>query len=1266
MPFLKLSWFVLFVMVVGCLVGVPVLGQNATTSLRGTVVDSSGLAVAGAVVRVEDRSRGVRLEQTVSAEGEYSFQQLAPARYVVTVEARGFHAAPVEKNLFVNQPATLELRLAAEGQAVAIDVTASASALNTTDATIGDAVSGAMIEALPIEGRNVPDLLSLQPGVLYLGRHRDDADFDSRSGAVAGARSDQGNVTLDGTDNNNQVQGYAFTGVLRSTLDSVEEFRVVTTGSNADTGRSSGAQIDIVTRSGTNAVHGTVYEYNRNTLTAANDWFNKQGQIVEGLPNRPGKLIRNTFGASMGGPVKRDRLFFFGNYEGQRTAENVQQTSVVPTASFRAGELSYLSGGSAVTLTPGQFAAMDPRCGGMGTCPAGPGVNPGVLALFGQYPLPNGSVAGDGLNTASYTWSAPNPVSLNTGIVRLDAHVSDRHQVFARGVLQDDSAAPAPQFPGQAASSRRRDNTKGVTLGEVWTVTPNLVNNARYGFTRQGYADRGLGQGSYVNWGTGTLSNLTAETRSTEVRVPVQQVLDDVSWTRGRHTVQAGVNYRLVHNARTSDALSYDSAGTIGFDVTGSGFAGTGQSFDPGAFGLPAVDAGFVNSYNFAVANLAGIISQVTNQYNYVISRDGRTGTLAPQGALIGHDFKANEVEYYVQDSWRVSPRLTLTAGVRHSLQQTPYEVHGQQAEVTTDLNQWFRNRVAGAAAGVANQPALSFGPSGQARGLPAYWPMAKADFAPRVSVAFAPDGRTSLRAGFGVFFDHFGQGIVNSFSQYGSYGLQGQKQTPNDALSPDNAPRFTGLHAIPAINGPTPATIQYPFTPSGDPFTTGFATAIGLDDKLRTPYSYAMNVSVQRELPGGFTMELAYVGRMGRHLLQQTDLAAPLDFVDAKSGQDFYGAATVLTEQANAGAKSVAPVAYFEDLFPDAAGMGADGTGRVGASATENIYTNLFQVYPVNASYIQYSLDVLCSPGCGGVRQPGQQGRYYNPQFNSLFSWTSNGTSSYNAAQVVLRHPMSHGLQTDFSYTYSKSLDFGSDTERTCVQCGTNTNSTFSYIVNAFRPAENYGVSDFDTTHLITADWVADLPVGRGRRFAGSAGGWLNEAIGGWQVSGLARWTSGLPFTVMAGNGWEVDWSQESAVVKTGPVKMRKHLVANGTSLSPEVFDDPAGLLSGIGAGGPLRNPLPGEAGSRNVFRGDGYFGVDGGLAKTWAVGRLRGEPQLLRFSWEVFNVTNSVRFDVNPLNSLQNQTTSGQFGVYGATLTQPRVQQFVLRYWF
>ncbi|MGH9757021.1 MAG: carboxypeptidase regulatory-like domain-containing protein, partial [Candidatus Acidiferrales bacterium] len=272
-----------------------VFAQTSTTSLRGTVLDPSGAVVPGAQVSLNNPATGFQVAKSTNPNGEYNFPQIPPGKYTLTVTQAGFAPQSKQAELLVNQPATVNFTLSVNASNITVDVSSTTETLNTTDATIGNAVNNSTIEALPMEGRNVPDLLSLQPGVVYLGREINQ-DRDSRSGAVSGARSDQSNVTLDGVDDNDQRQGYAFTGVLRSTLDSVEEFRVTTTDSNADNGRSSGAQVTLVTKSGTNSFHGSLYEYNRNTATSANDWFNKQAELSSGLPNKPGELIRNTFG----------------------------------------------------------------------------------------------------------------------------------------------------------------------------------------------------------------------------------------------------------------------------------------------------------------------------------------------------------------------------------------------------------------------------------------------------------------------------------------------------------------------------------------------------------------------------------------------------------------------------------------------------------------------------------------------------------------------------------------------------------------------------------------------------------------------------------------------------------------------------------------------------------------------------------------------------------------------------------------------------------
>lgn len=1239
--------------------------QTATSSLRGTVADGSGAVIAGATITVMNKATGYHQVHTSEKDGGYQFQQVPPATYTVTVESPGFSNEVSVVQLLVAQPSTLNFTLHISSNTTTVEVTSSAAAevLNTTNAAVGNAVDEQTVESLPMEGRNVPDLLSLQPGVLYLG-HENNQATDSRSGAVAGARSDQGNITLDGLDNNS-VLGYAFTGVLRSSIDSVEEFKVTTSNNGADTGRSSGAQVNVVTRSGTNVVHGSVYEYNRNTATSANNWFNKEAEASNGLPNKPGELIRNTFGGAIGGPVKKDKLYYFLNFEMQRTAEAFQQTLIVPNAAFRAGNLSYYynnaSGGQSVqTLTPSQFASLDPHCSSLGTCPWGPGDNPYILSVFNAYPLPNGSLAGDGLNTGSYTWAAPNPTNLWTNIAKIDYAISDKHHLFFRANLQDDSVLSPPQFPGTPPSNTNRDNTKGIAAGEIWTINQNLVNNFRFGFTRQGYSNAGA---SSLPWVTlASVSNPTAETYSSIVHVPTTNLVDDMSWTHGAHNVQFGVNYRLVYDNTDTNAYSFDSASSSSGEYFDS-LANTGQDLDPSAYpalGFPDVATSFNNSYSYAAMNLAGIVASSSLDYVYSVNK-GNGGNLLPTGSYVDRNFKANQFEYYVQDSFRITPKLTITYGLRHSLNQTPYETNGQQVAPTISMNDWFRTRGADAAKGMVNQPNFTFAPSGKANHAKPMYNMSKWDIAPRVGAAYALDNKTSIRAGFGVNYDNFGLQVANQLATLGSAGLLGSVQTLAGWVSTAASPRFTGLNNIPlaasGLSAPS-GTITFPFTPP--PGAEAFTNIV--DDGLKTPHSAQVDFSVQRELPGGWTLETDYVGRFGRRTLQNIDFAMPLNLVDPVSGSDYFTAVDQLEAQHYAGVPtaSVAKIPYWENLFPDAAGGGAIGTGTPGNTATQNIY-NHFATNPLNASYGIYSMDVLCNPGCGG-----QHNRYFASQYSTMQSQASIGSTSYNSGQVIMRHPMSHGLQTDVSYTFAKSMDLGSDAERSgggAYNPGSFTGyNSFSQIIDAYHPGKNRAVSDYDVRHLLTVDWVYELPVGRGRRFLGASPGWVNAVVGGWQMTGLGRLSSGLPFGAQIGAGWVTAWDYQSFLVKQGPVAMHRH---NIPGQGPQAFrditatDNPLADCIESQSSCPVRYPLPGEAGSRNAFRGDGVFGVDSGLNKTWSI----WERSSLNFGWEVFNVSNTPRFDVNPNTSLQAVWGSGDFGVYSAQLPRQRIQQFSLR---
>jgi hypothetical protein len=283
----NLLWVVLAFLVLTS----KVAAQTGTTSLRGTVVDMTGGVVQGAKVTLSDPVRSAERTSTASATGAYEFLSVPPGTYSLSVEMTGFrkyHQSNLQ--LLVDSPATVNMTLEVGSTTETIEVTAQVETLNTSNASLGIAFGENQVKQLPLEGRNVPDLLSLQAGVAYIGNRTDARpDVDTRNGAVNGAHSDQSNVTLDGVDVNDETRGYAFTSVLPVTLDSVQEFRVTTTNYTADQGRSSGAQVSLVTKSGSNDFHGSLYEYHRNTITSANDYFVKIAELQSGQPNVPPK-----------------------------------------------------------------------------------------------------------------------------------------------------------------------------------------------------------------------------------------------------------------------------------------------------------------------------------------------------------------------------------------------------------------------------------------------------------------------------------------------------------------------------------------------------------------------------------------------------------------------------------------------------------------------------------------------------------------------------------------------------------------------------------------------------------------------------------------------------------------------------------------------------------------------------------------------------------------------------------------------------------------
>jgi hypothetical protein len=1323
--------------------------QSATSSLRGSITDAKGLVVAGATVTLSNAATGFSRTGKTDDQGTYQFLEVPPAAYVMTVTAAGFATTKRENVVLqVSSPATVNLALQVQGGSVIVDVTGEAPMVNTQDATLGNNFSARQLTDLPSEGRDPVAILSLQPGVTYIGNTTNDQQMnDSRGGAVNGARSDQSNITLDGLDDNDQLEGFAFEGAMRTTLDSLQEFKVTTGNYDAGSGRSSGAQVNLVTKSGTNGFHGSAYEYYRPNFTVANDWFNKQSELSNNEPNVPGFILRNTFGATVGGPIKKDRFFFFAAYEGQRTSDETQQTREVPTQSLTEGFLKYLcdpgsdpncaTGNSTInvvdggqtfagfdiaTLTPAQVSALDTNCESSTppTCPATPG-NPvgggpnGLItningtgnpnALFTKYPLPNSTSEGDLLNTAAYTFPAPDPIKHDTYIVKLDYKInaSGTHSLFVRGNLQNDHEKQPPQFPGQPSFDFLTNNSKGIAAGYTALISNHVINNFRYAFIRQGIGTGGINDQDFVNFrGLDDTQGLASQTILTNV--PVHNFVDDVSWTKGTHTIQFGTNWRIIHNNRLSNADNISTAQTNLYWLNPSFIAGESVSLDPSLMdanaggSYPDVTNGFGTSYSFAAMDVAGILSETFTEAN-----QDKNGNQIPNGALVPRHFQNFEGELYLQDKWSITPNLVVTYGARYSLLQPPFENRGNQVAPTVDMDKWFKTRGQQASLGNAVQPDLTFGLSGRANGGKPYWAWDYRNLAPRFAIAYSPHaasgfwhsvfgdaGQSSIRAGYGIYFDHFGEGVVNTFDRNGSWGLTSTFSNPAGVSTVDSAPRYTGLVGLANLPGGeiSPSPMGFPYTPPGNPNTYGLAIAWGIDDHLKTPYSEVVDLSLTREFAHNFVLETTYTGRFAHHLLQEVDLAQPLDTVDPKSGMDYFHAAQLFSKASAAGVPgshaglsesdpSVTSIPYWEDMFPQAAGPNGEYGCTPGIpanpTATQNMY-DLYQCFAGNETTAQEIADVFCFPACAGtatgVNQfgygPGTAYQYYQDQFSSLYAWQTRSNSNYNALQVTLRHAMSAGLQFDFNYVYSKSMDASSNAERVNgFEAGGGVGFN-NQAINAWSPDLWRAPSDFDTTHQINFNAILDLPYGKGRHWNAS-NGLLNAIFGGWGLSGLGRWTSGFPFSVAAGDGWATNFELEGTSVLIGP-KPKSGVYINSSGI-PNAFKNAQDIqcycpYAPDPANGPVlfRNPYPGEAGQRNIFRGPGFFDIDGGLSKTWNF----TEARLIRFSWEVFNVTNSVRFDAANAVDNEDLVDNTQFGNFQRTLTTPRVMQFSIRFAF
>jgi Carboxypeptidase regulatory-like domain len=1236
-----------FLLLISCCVAAS--AQSGTSAVRGTITDQQGNAVAGATVTLSDAARSFSRTQTTNEEGAYAFTSVPPGKYELSAEAKGFKKAVIsDVAALVSATADVNVHLEVGNVSEVVSVAGASDAIvNRTDATIGNNFTERQILQLPLEARNVAGLLSLQPGVTFFGNvDPQGATSDYRNGSVNGGKSDQSNVTLDGVDVNDQQNQSAFTSVLRVTLDSVQEFRVTTTNPNAEQGRSSGAQVSLVTRSGTNQFHGALYEFHRNTIFAANNFFNNKagtygpndfaviaGAAKVGDQKVPrSKLLRNVFGGTLGGPVIKDRAFFFFNYEGRRDAREESVLRTVPGDDLRRGIFHFKLPTDADadpprTLTAAQVTALDPLH-------IGPG--PAVLAIFNQYPHPNSAETGDLLNTFGYRFNSPIHLKWNTYTARFDYNITNngRHTLYWRGVLQNDKDNSVQQFPGEPALFTNLANNKGFAAGYTAVLSSTLTNRFVYGFTRQGFENAGSSPNVPVVTFR-TISDLFGVARNFRRISPVHNFVDDVTWVKGNHTWSFGLNERFIKNGSVSLQNSFPSA------VTNKAWLFSARPLRP-VVNVNGQNVTATSAGDHAMAALLGLVTQGTAVYNY-----DKTGASLGVGAPVVRDFAASEHEYYAQDSWRVKPNLTLTLGLRYSLYSPPYEKNGNQVRPSISLGDWFQLRGRNAAAGIPSNaaPRITFDLAGPANGKKGFYDWDKNNFAPRFAFSYSPgwksgfmakltggESQTVIRGGYAIVYDRIGASLATTFDRTNAFGLSTQLTNSSGVLTASTSPRFTGLNTIPgSILLPDPGT-GFPATPGQD-----FAITAAIDDTIRTPYSEQMDLSIERQLPHKFTIEAAYVGRLGKHILVNNDLAMPVNLVDKQSGMDYFTAANLLLNYSSQSA--VPKIPFWENLWPNLAGGGL--------TSSQVAWTYFFPGDP-NTSGPDYTtslfrLDVGCTPG----KTCSKFGPYalFNDQYSNLNAWSSIMPTWYHAGQFLLRKRFSAGTQFDLNYTWSKSEDWASVVERNGLFTGS--------VWNSWNPWLRKAVSDYDVTHNLNFNGIAEVPIGKGRWVGHDMPGWANSILGGWQLSGIWRWTSGLPTYIGNGFQFPTNWEFTGAATAISSIPgVQTTRLPDG----PNLFADPAAAFKAFST------TRPGQVGNRNIIRGDGYFSIDTGLAKMWHV--PWNEKQTVQFRWEVFNLTNSARFDVNSASG--DMDNPGSFGRYSSTLTQPRVMQFGLRFDF
>jgi carboxypeptidase family protein len=1151
----------------------PAWAQTSNTALvLGTVTDPGGAVVPDAKTQLTNVATNDNKEVMTNAAGQFTFPGVVPGKYKVTITKTGF-ATFVVANLVVdvNKSYTVDVKMEIRSGNEIVEVSASAQVeLETADAVVGGVIGGEMLSRLPTLNRDATELLTLQPGSTP---YDDSTGFGNGGGTVAGARSDQNTISLDGIDiTDNVITGGANEApIVPVGVDAVDEFRVGVTNNNASFGRSAGGQITLISHSGTNNYHGTAYWFHQNDNLNANTWDLNHTPVKDALGNiktpftpKP-EQKDNRVGLSFGGPIRKDKTFIFGNYEVRRFPQALSFTRLVPSDTLKQGKLIF--NGTTYDLAA---AAGTGGCGASGATDCDPrhlGISPTVKALWGLMPTGNDNTVpgADGVNILGLRGTVPGELK-NDGVgVKLDHNFTDKVHFFgrysyARSLSPNGGQIDLRGTPSTPSVSQLRGDS--IISGLDWQLRPNLLNSFRGGWVRSrqdfsvirpstsaaqlalpgtassasptGFISLAPGLAS----GSGFLDTIvdvdTQRARHQAIYDSNKQYSDFLTWTKGKHTIVGGTNMRWLPTIHDRDDKVIGSVNSLVAALDGD------HTFTvPDANRPPGLAAGDVTRWDRLYAASLGLIDNV----GILTASDGQLKPL-PFGTTLVARTTLRSYDFFWQDTWRMTPSFTMTYGLSYGWQTTPQERDGKQALMVDNSNgnkiltakDYLGAKAAAAAAGDFYDPTIGYMPVRNS-GRSNVFNVDYGDFAPRFSIAWNPsfrsgflghvfaDRKTVVRGGYGISYDRIntvGSVIIPmlgvGFAQTLSVSAPcipsiAPGAACSSAIKSDAGASVFRVGVDGSIPTPAPLTQQSsPVVPQG--FLAEFLSFAD-DPDFKVGRNHMVDFTIQREMRGNMLLEVGFIGRYARDLLNNVNFnSSPIMFKDKVSGQTFGQAYDAMSSQVRAG---ITPFIngnpnpafqvqqWFENLLP---GFGT-GCGPIdpvtmkhtNTTSSACVATSLAGDFTsFNVSDLFLNMDAFRLFALGA------------PTFNNLnildmFMRTHRDFSNYNAAFLALHNRGWHGMQFDLNYTYSKSLD----------QIGTVQNSA-SYFASSFNPAYEYGPSFFDRPHIFNGTYSYDLPFGHGHLLGSSSHEWFNKIIGGWYTAGVVRIASGQPLTVIEG----------------------------------------------------------------------------------------------------------------------------------------------------